>query len=209
MLLNRLSTQLLTLFPLLLALLFSPLVQAEAREQKVRLEVISPGDGGQCQVKAVFKGDTDNCKNKKALIWESKKGDVEEYTFSDLSRLSNKFANVLIDQLGVQNSDRFDGTPSPEAKGRDNCHKDEGCVCTRQEKHITWEMKNKEPFSIKFDQGSSNPFVQKGDSECNFKSNKKGKLRCRVKGKDVPRAFYRYSVHVENCASTVAQIKIY
>ena len=160
MLLKRLSTQLLTLFPLLLALLFSPLVQAEAREQKVRLEVISPGDGGQCQVKAVFKGDHDNCKN-------------------------------------------------DEAKGRDNCHKDEGCVCTRQEKHITWEMKNKEPFSIKFDQGSSNPFVQKGDSECNFKSNKKGKLRCRVKGKDVPRAFYRYSVHVENCASTVAQIKIY
>jgi acetyl-CoA synthetase len=47
-----------------------------------------------------------NCKNKKALIWESKKGDVEEYTFSDLSRLSNKFANVLIDQLGVQKGDR-------------------------------------------------------------------------------------------------------
>jgi acetyl-CoA synthetase len=45
-------------------------------------------------------------KNKKALIWESKKGDVEEYTFSDLARLSNKFANVLINQLGVQKGDR-------------------------------------------------------------------------------------------------------
>ena len=45
-------------------------------------------------------------KNKKALIWESKKGDVAEYTFSDLSRQSNKFANVLIDQLGVQKGDR-------------------------------------------------------------------------------------------------------
>lgn len=45
-------------------------------------------------------------KNKTALIWESKKGDVEEYTFSDLSRLSNKFANILIDQLGVQKGDR-------------------------------------------------------------------------------------------------------
>jgi acetyl-CoA synthetase len=45
-------------------------------------------------------------KNKKALIWQGKKGDVEEYTFSDLSRLSNKFANVLIDQLGVRKGDR-------------------------------------------------------------------------------------------------------
>ncbi len=45
-------------------------------------------------------------KNKKALIWESKKGDVEEYTFSDLSRLSNRFANVLIHKLGVQKGDR-------------------------------------------------------------------------------------------------------
>ncbi|NCF18978.1 MAG: hypothetical protein GWP63_12105 [Haliea sp.] len=145
---------------LTVAVLFSPLSQAEVKEQKVRLEVTSPGDGGQCQIQAVFKGDHDNCKNNKA-------------------------------------------------KGRDNCQKDLGCVCTRQEKHITWEMKNKEPFSIKFDQGSSNPFVQKGDSECKFKSNKKGKLRCRVKGKDVPSAVYRYSIHVENCASTVAQVKIY
>ncbi|MGD8520420.1 MAG: acetate--CoA ligase [Desulfobacterales bacterium] len=45
-------------------------------------------------------------KNKMALIWEGKKGDVEEYTFSDLARLSNKFANVLINQLGVQKGDR-------------------------------------------------------------------------------------------------------
>jgi len=152
--------QLLTLFPLLLGILFSPLLQAEAREQKVWVKVTSPGDGGQCQVQVMFKGDHDNCKNDKA-------------------------------------------------KGRDNCKKDQGCVCTRQEKHIKWESKNKEPFSIKFDQGSSNPFVQKGDSECKFKSNKKGKLRCRVKGKDVPSALYRYSIHVDDCASAVAQIKIY
>jgi hypothetical protein len=141
-------------------MLFSPLAHAEAREQKVWVQVTSPGDGGQCQVSAMFKGDHDNCKN-------------------------------------------------DNAKGRDDCKKAEGCVCTRQEKHITWEAKNKEPFSIKFDQGSNNPFVQKGDSECNFKSNKKGKLRCRVKGKDVPRAIYHYSIHVENCQSAVAQIKIY
>ncbi|MEE9505362.1 MAG: acetate--CoA ligase [Thermodesulfobacteriota bacterium] len=46
-------------------------------------------------------------RNKKALIWESKKGEVEEYTFSDLSRLSNKFANVLVKELGVQKGDRI------------------------------------------------------------------------------------------------------
>ena len=45
-------------------------------------------------------------KDKKAMIWEGKKGDVEEYTFSDLSRLSNKFANVLVNKLGLQKGDR-------------------------------------------------------------------------------------------------------
>ncbi len=45
-------------------------------------------------------------RNKKALIWESKKGKIEEYTFSDLSQLSNKFANVLVKELGVQKGDR-------------------------------------------------------------------------------------------------------
>lgn len=146
---------------ILMAAVASPLATAEAVEQKVRLEVVTPDGGGQCEVKAVFKGDTDNCKNNK------------------------------------------------KAKGRDNCHKDTGCVCTRKEKHITWEMKNKEPFSIAFDQGSANPFVQKGSSECNFKSNKKGKLRCRVKGKDIPSAIYRYSIKVDNCKPAQAELKIY
>ena len=45
-------------------------------------------------------------RNKKALIWESKKGKLEEYTFLDLSQLSNKFANVLVKDLGVQKGDR-------------------------------------------------------------------------------------------------------
>jgi acetyl-CoA synthetase len=44
--------------------------------------------------------------DKKALIWESTKGDVKEYTFSDLARLSNKFANVLVNQLNIQKGDR-------------------------------------------------------------------------------------------------------
>ena len=46
-------------------------------------------------------------RNKKALIWESKKGEVEEYTFFELSRLSNRFANVLVKDLGVRKGDRI------------------------------------------------------------------------------------------------------
>jgi len=45
-------------------------------------------------------------KNRKALVWESKKGESEEYTFYDLSRLSNRFANVLVEELGVRKGDR-------------------------------------------------------------------------------------------------------
>jgi acetyl-CoA synthetase len=45
-------------------------------------------------------------RNKKALIWESKKGEEEEYTFLELSRLSNKFANVLVHEMGVKKGDR-------------------------------------------------------------------------------------------------------
>ena len=45
-------------------------------------------------------------RDKKALIWESMKGAVEEYTFADLARLSNKFANVLVREIGVQKGDR-------------------------------------------------------------------------------------------------------
>jgi acetyl-CoA synthetase len=47
-----------------------------------------------------------NRRNKKALIWESKKGEGEEYTYLELSQLSNKFANVLVNQMGVKKGDR-------------------------------------------------------------------------------------------------------
>ena len=102
-----------------------------------------------------------------------------------------------------------DNCKNDGAKGRGDCSKDSGCVCTRQEKHISWEIENKEHFNIVFDQGSDNPFVQKGSHECNFKGNKKGKLRCRVKGKDVPKAIYRYSITSPDCKSAQSQIKIY
>ncbi|MEE8470829.1 MAG: acetate--CoA ligase [Dehalococcoidia bacterium] len=45
-------------------------------------------------------------RDKKALIWENQKGEVEEYTFAELSRLSNRFANVLVKDVGVQRGDR-------------------------------------------------------------------------------------------------------
>jgi len=148
-----------------LCLVGSAAALAEAKEQRVWLTVVDPGDGSQCEVRAVFKGDHDNCKN-------------------------------------------------DAAKGRGDCSKETGCVCTRQEKKVQWSMdkggdKNKEPFSIAFNQGSDNPFVQKGSNECNFKSNKEGNLRCRVKGKDVPKGIYRYSVEVSHCKPLVTQIKVY
>ena len=45
-------------------------------------------------------------RDKKAMIWEGQKGEVEEYTYADLSHLSNKFANVLVGQTGVLKGDR-------------------------------------------------------------------------------------------------------
>lgn len=102
-----------------------------------------------------------------------------------------------------------DNCTNDNAKGRADCSKDTGCVCTRQEKHVSWQIDDKQSFSIVFDQGSPNPFVTKGSNECNFKSNKKGKLRCRVKGKDVPRGDYKYSIVVPECPAIVSHIKIY
>jgi hypothetical protein len=102
-----------------------------------------------------------------------------------------------------------DNCKNDKAKGRADCSAESGCVCTRQEKHVTWNAGDKQSFTIAFDQGSANPFVVKGDSECKLRSNKKGKLRCRVKGKDVPRGDYRYSIITPECGTTVSHIKIY
>ncbi|MBI5526213.1 MAG: AMP-binding protein, partial [Deltaproteobacteria bacterium] len=43
---------------------------------------------------------------KTAMIWESKKGATEEYTFADLARLSNRFASALTGTLGARPGDR-------------------------------------------------------------------------------------------------------
>lgn len=44
-------------------------------------------------------------KDKVALYWESKKGETETYTFHDLHKLTNRFANVL-KGLGIEKGDR-------------------------------------------------------------------------------------------------------
>lgn len=44
-------------------------------------------------------------KNKVALYWEGDRGEIEKYTFRELSELSNKFANALLD-IGVGKGDR-------------------------------------------------------------------------------------------------------
>ena len=138
---------------------------AEATEQRIWVDTVDPGNGAQCEVRAVFKGDHDNCSN-------------------------------------------------DAAKGRGDCSKDQGCVCTRQEKKVQWSLakgneKSKGNLSIAFNQGSDNPFVQKGSNECNFKSNKEGNLRCRVKGKEVPKGIYRYTIEVADCKPLITQVKIY
>ncbi len=162
---RNLVKSLLTVSLALLCLAGSRASLAEAAEQRIWLEVVDPGGGAQCEVRAVFKGDHDNCGN-------------------------------------------------DAAGGRGNCSKEEGCVCTRQEKKVQWSMakgsdKDKEHFTVEFNQGSDNPFVKNGSNECNFKSNGEGNLRCRVKGKDVPKGIYRYSVNVSHCKPLATQLKIY
>ncbi|MBM2831034.1 MAG: acetate--CoA ligase [Dehalococcoidia bacterium] len=44
-------------------------------------------------------------RNKVALYWEGKGGEQEQYTFTDLAQLTNRFANVLLG-LGVKKGDR-------------------------------------------------------------------------------------------------------
>lgn len=46
-----------------------------------------------------------NRKNKLAFVWEGKDGTIEKYTFFELARVSNKFANML-SELGVVKGDR-------------------------------------------------------------------------------------------------------
>lgn len=41
-----------------------------------------------------------------ALVWESKKGEADQYSYADMARLSNRFANVLTSSIGIEKGDR-------------------------------------------------------------------------------------------------------
>ncbi len=66
------------------------------------------GDGGSLNiaVEAIDRHITTPIRNKVALYWEGSHGESEEYTFLDLHRLTNRFANVLRG-LGVRKGDRI------------------------------------------------------------------------------------------------------
>jgi hypothetical protein len=102
-----------------------------------------------------------------------------------------------------------DNCTNDRAEGRSDCSRERGCVCTRKEKHVSWEIEGTDAFEVHFDQGDKNPFVKYGSNECDFRSNSEGTLRCRVKGRDIPPGIYRYSVRVEDCPPLVTRIKIY
>ena len=98
-----------------------------------------------------------------------------------------------------------DNCGDDQANGRSECTEDTGCVCTRQEEHVSWKIEGNLPFDILFDQGSKNPF----EGECELESGKAGEVRCRVKSKNVQRGEYTYSVHVLSCIPAISKIRIY
>jgi len=112
-------------------------------------------------------------------------------------------------QVQATFKDDHDNCKSDKAGGRNDCAADAGCACIRKEKRLTWKMEDKKSFELRFGQGSANPFASDGDHKCNLKSNKEGKLRCRVKAKGVPDGIYRYSIHAMDCKPATAQIKVY
>ncbi|MBI4649804.1 acetate--CoA ligase [Candidatus Desantisbacteria bacterium] len=64
-----------------------------------------PGGGLNLAYEAIDRHTKNDKKNKIALIWDGKNNKEEKYTFQDMSRLSNQFANIL-DSLGVKKGDR-------------------------------------------------------------------------------------------------------
>jgi acetyl-CoA synthetase len=64
-----------------------------------------PGGGLNIAHEAIDRHITGKNRDKIALYWEGKDGSAESYTFADLSRLTNSFANVL-KSLGVSKGER-------------------------------------------------------------------------------------------------------
>jgi len=64
-----------------------------------------PSGGLNIAHEAIDRHANSNLADKKALIWLSQKGEVREYSFSDLKKETSKFANVL-KSLGIGKGDR-------------------------------------------------------------------------------------------------------
>jgi acetyl-CoA synthetase len=64
-----------------------------------------PGGGLNMAHEAIDRHCLTDRKDKVAMYWESEHGESERYTFQDLQKLTNKFANVL-STLGVRKGDR-------------------------------------------------------------------------------------------------------
>ena len=64
-----------------------------------------PGGGLNIAYESIDRHAKGPLKNKVAMIWEGRKGDIQRYTFDDMRRQSNRFANALT-QLGIKKGDR-------------------------------------------------------------------------------------------------------
>jgi acetyl-CoA synthetase len=73
--------------------------------KKMAEELNLPRDNGINQATVCIDGHPPEVMQRTALIWRSGSGKEERYTFADLKRETNKFANVLKD-LGVKKGDR-------------------------------------------------------------------------------------------------------
>ena len=73
-------------------------------EMRAQLDGL-PGGGLNLAYEAIDRHVKHGKGDKAALIWEGKNGEEERYTFADMARESNKFANVLTN-LGVNRGDR-------------------------------------------------------------------------------------------------------
>ncbi len=73
-------------------------------EMRAQLDGL-PGGGLNLAYEAIDRHVKHGKGDKAALIWEGKNGEEERYTFADMARESNKFANVLT-ELGVSRGDR-------------------------------------------------------------------------------------------------------
>lgn len=81
-------------------------LREDFRWEDIRKELDAFDDGGlNIAYEVIDRHAKTSLKDKVALYWEGKDGEGEEYSFFDLHRLTNRFANVL-KRLGIKKGDR-------------------------------------------------------------------------------------------------------